>query len=112
MSQVPLIKWKKGQRFLAAQHALQEPVRIAAMQGAVLHFKMFDDLPAKCAIEIERGEHYKQSREYRVLGAIIEKTGGKSFFDPAISVRYQGTDQLVAMKLMGVGFERPRIWVM
>ena len=100
MSKVPLVKWRAGQRFIIAQHALLNPMSLAPMQGALLHFKMFDDLPLKCDVEVERGEYYAGGREYRALGMFIRKSPSRCFFDPRISVRYENTNQLQAMGLM------------
>jgi hypothetical protein len=100
MSKVPLVKWRAGQRFIVAQHALLNPVPLAPMQGALLHFKMFDDLPAKCDVEIQRGEYYAQGREYRELGKFIRNSPSRSFFDPAFSVRYENTEQLRSLGLI------------
>lgn len=100
VSKVPLVKWRAGQRFIIAQHAMMDPMPLAPMIGALLHFKMFDDLPAKCDMEVQRGEYFAQGREYRALGMFIRNAPTKSFYDPAISVRYQNTEQLRAMALI------------
>ena len=100
MSKVPLVKWRAGQRFIVAQHALLNPAPLAPMQGALLHFKMFDDLPLKCDVEVERGEYYAGGREYRALAMFIRNSPSRSFFDPRISIRYQNTNQLQALGLI------------
>jgi hypothetical protein len=100
MSKVPLVKWRAGQRFIIAQHALLNPAPLAPMQGALLHFKMFDDLPHKCEVEAQRGEYYAGGREYRTLGKIIRNSPTRSFFDPHISLRYESTSQLHALGLV------------
>ncbi len=100
MSKVPLVKWHAGQKFIAAQHVLADPLPLAAMSGALLHFKMLDDLPGKCVTETARGEYFGKGHDFRLMDAAIKKAPGKSFFDPAVSLRYENTDQLVAMKLM------------
>jgi glycosyltransferase involved in cell wall biosynthesis len=100
MSKIPLVKWRAGQRFIIAQHAMLKPVPLAPMQGALLHFKMFDDLPSKCEIEVERGEYWAQAREYRFLGKFIRNSPTRSFFDPSVSVRYENTEQLRAIGLI------------
>jgi len=100
MSKVPLVKWRAGQRFIIAQHALLNPAPLAPMQAALLHFKMFDDLPLKCEVEVQRGEYYAQGREYEALGMFIRNSPNRSFFDPAISVRFQNTNQLRSMGLI------------
>lgn len=100
MSKVPLLKWHAGQRFIVAQHALLNPMPLAPMQGALLHFKMFDDLPLKCDVEVERGEYYAGGREYRALAMFIRNSPSRCFFDRRISVRYENTNQLQALGLM------------
>ena len=70
------------------------------MRGALLHFKLFDDAPAECVEEIARGEHWNNAVEYRALGLAIEQAPNHSFFDPRYSVRYEGTSQLVSLRLM------------
>jgi hypothetical protein len=100
VSKVPLVKWKQGQRFVLVTHALLSDMVLAPMRGALLHFKMFDDLPEKCRIEVERKEHYEGGREYLALGRAIELSKDGTFFAPGISARYEDTAQLVALNLM------------
>jgi hypothetical protein len=96
MSKVPLVRWRKGQRFVKSTHALFTPMKLAPMRGALLHFKMFDDLPGKCEVEAAREQHFDKSREYKVLGAAIKEANG-CFYDPAHSMRYEGTRQLESL---------------
>lgn len=100
ISKVPLVRWHKGQKFAMAQHALLTALPLAPMRGALLHFKMFDDLPVKCESDSARREYYEEGREYRILADAIRKAPNRSFYDPEISVRYEGPDQLVALGLM------------
>jgi glycosyltransferase involved in cell wall biosynthesis len=100
VSKVPLVRWRKGQRFILVAHALAQPMRLASMRAALLHFKMFDDLPEKCRIETERQEHYEQGREYRALAAAIANSPDGTFFDAERSARFQSTGQLVDLGLM------------
>jgi hypothetical protein len=100
VSKVPLVRWQKGQRFILVTHALNDPMVLAPMRGALLHFKMFDDLPEKCRIEVERKEHYEGGREYQALGDAIARSPTKTFFAEGISKWYEGTGQLVALNLM------------
>jgi hypothetical protein len=100
LTKVPLVKWRKGYWFTASTHRLTPELKLAPLRGALLHFKMFDDLPEKCRIEVERREHFAGAREYRALGQAIRKRGGRSFFSEEHSVRYAGTEQLVALGIM------------
>jgi hypothetical protein len=100
VSKVPLVKWKKGQRFTRAQHSMKRPMKLAPMRAGLLHFKMFDDLPEKCRIEPVRGQYHAHGREYLAMAMAIAKAPNHAFYDPEHSRRYSGTDQLVQLKVM------------
>jgi Glycosyl transferase family 2 len=100
MSTVPLIRWRKGRQFLIGRHGLNAGVWLAPMRGALLHFKMFDDLQEKCRIEVARGEHFDGAREYKVLLSAIEAAKGHSFYDPTVSIPFTDTQSLIALGLM------------
>jgi hypothetical protein len=99
-SKVPLVRWQPGQVFGGGQHTLAVPMQLAPMRGAILHFKMLDDAPARCEREFARGEHWGGAMEQRALALMIEQAPNHCFFDPSYSVRYIGTQQLVALGLM------------
>jgi len=100
VSKVPLLRWRKGQRFILVAHALDQPMRLAPMRGALLHFKMFDDLAEKCRVEAERKQHFEEGREYRALGSALQRSKDGTFVDPVRSTRYESTEQLVGLGLM------------
>src|SRR5258705_538639 len=100
VSKVPFLRWRAGQRFRAVQHFIDPAVPFSRLRAALLHFKMFDDLPAKCENEAAHSEYYRRGKEYRVLKEAIRNSPMKAFYDPAISRRYEGPEQLVALKLM------------
>jgi Glycosyl transferase family 2 len=100
MSKLPLIRWQRGQRFRLSTHSLAIPLTLGKMRGALLHFKMFDDLPAKCEIEVARAQHYAGGREYWALAEAIKQSANRSFFDANVSVRYSDASQLVSMCIM------------
>jgi hypothetical protein len=100
VSKVPLIRWQLGQKFGPGTHTLTVPVTLAPMRGALLHFKLFDDIPERCREEVARGEHHAGAREYVALGLAIERTPNRCFFDPRYSVRYESTNQLMSLGFM------------
>ena len=53
----------------------------------------------KAAEEAVRGEHYAAGREY----ARYREGGGAEFYAEGLSLRYEGSRQLVALGLMGPG---------
>jgi hypothetical protein len=102
-SKAPLVRWRRGQSFVLVAHALAQDMRLAPMRGALLHFKMFDDIVGKCESEPIRGEHFAWHlawrREFAILGRAIERAGG-SFYVAGLSERYTGPEQLVALNVM------------
>jgi hypothetical protein len=100
VSKVPLVKWSRGQRFTRAQHSLKKPMKLGPMRAALLHFKMFDDLPEKCRIEPVRGQYFAHGREYLAMAMAIESSKNRSFYHPDHSRRYVDTKQLVALRVM------------
>jgi hypothetical protein len=100
-SKVPLMRWRRGRRFGGGCHIAEaDGLALAPMRGALLHFKMFDDIVGRCEEEVVRGEHYEGGREYASLGLAIEAAPGRCFFDRKVSVRYEGPAQLVSLGLM------------
>jgi hypothetical protein len=100
MTKLPMVKWRSGQRYRVASHSMVEPMTLAAMRGAVLHFKLFDSILENCANAELLRAHYQDGREWRDLAAAIARAPDKSFFHPKFSVRYADTAQLVALGLM------------
>jgi glycosyltransferase involved in cell wall biosynthesis len=100
VSKIPLIKWRKGQRFVLSTHALLSPVKLARMRGGLLHFKLFDDFLEKCQTESVVAEYFNRGREYRVLNRAIRQSRNRSFYDPRFAVRYAGTEHLVQIGLI------------
>ncbi|HUJ02591.1 MAG TPA: glycosyltransferase family 2 protein [Rhizomicrobium sp.] len=100
ISKVPLVKWRKGQRFMLSTHALKRPVELAAMRAALLHFKLFDEILDKCRDENAIAEYFEKGREYRVLAQAIAQSRDGSFYDPRLAVRYAGTEHLTRFGIM------------
>lgn len=100
MSKVPLLRWRKGQRFAMVAHGLASPLTLARMRGALLHFKLLDDIYEKCRREAARGEHFDRGSEYVTLGAAIERARHGSFYEPGLSTRYRDTAGLLAMGIL------------
>lgn len=100
ISKLPLIRWRRGQAFTAATHFIREPVRLAPMRGALLHFKMLDDLYEECRLEAVREQRFNKSAVAKLLIAAIDRNSHRSFYDSSVSVNYTDTNQLVRLGLM------------
>ncbi|HXP75657.1 MAG TPA: glycosyltransferase family 2 protein [Stellaceae bacterium] len=100
ISKLPLIHWRRGQAFTGSTHFIRQPVRLAPMRGALLHFKMLDDLYEESRIEAVREQGFNKSAAAKLLIASIERNSHQSFYDPSISLKYIDTNQLVMLGLM------------
>jgi hypothetical protein len=85
ISKTPLVRWRHGQIFTASTHFIREPVRLAPMRGALLHFKMLDDLYEECRIEAVREQRFNKSAGAKLLIAAIDRNSHRSFYDPSMS---------------------------
>lgn len=106
LNKVPLIRWHRGLRYESSMHhtnsrSLNCTVRgrPEAVSGVLFHFKYVNLLSQKAAEEMQRGEHYDGSAEYR---AYLD-AGDAVLFDPDVSVRFTGTRQLHELGFMQAG---------
>ena len=106
VSKVPLVRWRKGMRFLHSTHILSA-VTTAQVMGALLHFKFLSDFHGRVETEVARGEHYDDAREYRAYRDLMRKEGTVNLM-AAKSARYEDSGQLVRLGLMRTteGWER------
>jgi glycosyltransferase involved in cell wall biosynthesis len=79
---IPLVKWKRGFAFVTS-HRLN-PIQLAPVTGALLHFKYFQDFSARIQDAVERNAHFDNSSEYMRYGELLSK-------DPALSMVYEGS---------------------
>ncbi len=100
VTNIPLVRWREGARFIAATHSL-EPMAMSPEQpsGVLLHFKFLQDFHARAVDAVARNAHWNNSREYRNYLEVMRRDPAFSMHGPR-SVRYQGTQQLVALGLM------------
>lgn len=106
LNKVPVVKWKPGLRYVSSMHHLNNPAynctvleNPLAVSGVLFHFKYLSLLTEKAAEEIQRGEHYAGSVEYK---AYLD-AGDPLLYDPSVSVRFSGTRQLQAQGFMQAG---------
>jgi hypothetical protein len=98
VSEVPLVRWRKGMQFLQSTHSLSH-VTTAKVTGALLHFKFLSDFHDRVETEVARGEHYDGAREYRAYRDLMRKQGAVNFLTDR-SVRFEDSAQLVDLGLM------------
>jgi glycosyltransferase involved in cell wall biosynthesis len=98
VSKIPLVKWRAGTRYLASTHHLT-PLPLSTLAGGLLHFKFLQDFHARAVTEAARGEHHSGAHEYRAYLELLAADPRFNLMSPA-SVRFEGSDQLVALGLM------------
>ncbi len=108
INKVPLIKWRRGYRYLSSMHHTNSPEinfnlneNPDFISGCIMHFKYVSSLTQKAKEEIDRKQHYGDSIEYKKYLDQCD-TGN---FDECISRRYTcSTD------LEHIGFMQRGIW--
>lgn len=103
LSKIPLLKYRPECVLGGGQHVTAYPEkRIATERGAVLHFKFVATFPDYSAAEVERREHAAEAGEYRAYAATLATNPDLSLHDPSLSVRLEGSVQLVELGIMGI----------
>lgn len=106
LNKIPLVRWATNHHYRMSTHDAW-PLKLnrahasgeVSVTGALFHFKLVASLRDKAAEEAVRGEHYAGGREYARYRCAAEA----EFHHPAISVRYEGPEQLVALGLISPG---------
>lgn len=106
INKIPLVRWEPNFHYRMSTHDAW-PLKLnrahargeVSPTGALFHFKLVASLRDKATEEAARGEHYAGGREY----ARYREAEAHTFHHPAISVRYEGPEQLVALGLMSPG---------
>jgi hypothetical protein len=94
----PLVRWDAGLRYEASTHALPS-VTAADVTGALLHFKLFDDFPARVHEEVNRREHFDDASQYASYWDVLFGQPDLSAHHAA-SAEYRGSRQLLELGLI------------
>lgn len=108
LNKIPLVKWDRRYTYVSSTHALlprglnqvYEQNGGEKTSGALLHAKLIDTLGDKAREELERGQHYRASGEYR---AYAEQLDGRPVFWNKWSEKYINWRQLEILGLMSKG---------
>ena len=106
INKIPLIKWQPRFHYRMSMHdafpvLLNRPHAKGevSVTAALFHFKFISHLKSKADEEMTRGEHYAGSREY----ARYQEAPNTCYYDPFVSERYVGPEQLIRLGLMSPG---------
>lgn len=80
LNKVPLIRWKRNYAYISSTHmALPRTLNLVydedggeRISGILLHAKFLSTFIEKSSEEMERGEHYSDSREYQAYSAALQ----------------------------------------
>lgn len=98
LAKVPLVRWRAGLSYEASTHEISNTTT-AEMTGALLHFKFFDDFPARASIEAERKEHFREARQYVAYDHAMCRNPRLTLHHER-SVRYENSRQLISLGLL------------
>jgi hypothetical protein len=97
LPKIPLVKWRADLAYSASTHVLPG-ARLAALSGALLHFKLMADFVPRVAEEARRGEHWDRAGQYvQYAEGVRARPDVNPMYDG--SVRYSHSRQLVALGL-------------
>lgn len=109
ITQVPLVKWRKGMGYLVAQHSLTY-ARLSEMQAGVLHFKFLPGFYESIVSSIEDNKSVKEKGlEERSSYVDALARNPKLSLKYAQSTRYKNSVQLVDLGWMKTSSEYERL---
>ena len=94
---LPLIKWQQDYGYITS-HRLN-PVALAPVTGAVLHFKYLQDFTTKVQHALQTKEHYDCSSEYAIYAQLLADNPSLTFMYEG-SQFYRDSQQLVDLCLI------------
>lgn len=82
LNKIPLVRWERGHVYVSSTHMLlprglnntYDTFGGEKASGCLLHAKFLNTFPDKTAEEIQRGEHYAGSAEYRAYAEGLSET--------------------------------------
>ncbi|MDA7963736.1 glycosyltransferase family 2 protein [Ruegeria sp.] len=108
LNKIPLVKWHRRYAYVSSTHSLlprglnlvYDEDGGEKASGVLLHAKLIDTLGDKAREEMQRGEHFRASGEYR---AYAEQLQDRPVFWNAWSEKYLNWRQLEILGLMSKG---------
>jgi hypothetical protein len=111
LSKAVLMRYERDVVLTSGQHLtnIAEPL-MAKEEICLLHFKFFASVVDYAKIEAEREIHAMAGEQYKAYHDGLERDRSLSLYDPAESVRFEGTDQLQKLDIMSTEepVQRPR----
>jgi glycosyltransferase involved in cell wall biosynthesis len=102
LRKIPFLRWLPGTRYPNPHETT--PIKLSDITGVLLHFKFLQDFSSRLNIEVDRKEHWDVASQWwasesaRCLAKL--KYNPEFTFHYDGSVAYEGSDQLVRLRLM------------
>ncbi len=105
LNKIPLVRWERSFVYVNSTHNalpprlndVQDTARLKKPTGVLLHTKFLPDAARRAAEEKSRGEHFADAAPYQ---AYYDRLADSPDLWCADSVRYDGWEQLVRLRLM------------
>jgi len=98
ISKAPLVRWRPGKMFLLSTHFLTAG-KLSPVLAALLHFKFLSDFHDRVQMEVARGEHFADAREYRAYLQMLRANGKVNLLCNE-STKFKSSTQLIELGLM------------
>jgi tetratricopeptide (TPR) repeat protein len=110
LNKTPLLKYDRAMTLSDNLH-WTSCAQVAVQAVGLLHFKLLDGLAAHARQEARRREHWNGAVQYVRYADAMEKDPGLMAFDPARSIRYEDSGQLVDRGMLRPvgGIESPSV---
>lgn len=100
LSKVPLIKWRRGYKYISSTHAMfPAPRATSEICGALLHFKFLNDFHHRAKIESDREQLYANATQYKEYLKKMDDNPGMNLHYRG-SVQYRNSPTLLEHRLM------------
>lgn len=97
ISKVPLVDWRRGMRYLVAQHTINF-ANLTPVTGALLHFKFLTGFQSKTVSRIEENRELKEKtlEEMESYIEALKRDPNLSLWNEE-SIRYENSNQLIEL---------------
>lgn len=108
LNKLPLIRWRRQMAYVNSTHSMLPPSMNELydgpgdqrLSGVLLHGKFLPEIVAKSREELQRRQHFAEPDAYAAYHEAL--TRAPSLIGPD-SLRYEGSGQLLRLRLMGPG---------
>ena len=97
LSKVPLVKFTSGRLLVGGQHDSNTPSRLRSQHHAGLLHTKFLGATDRLDVQATRGEFANAASDYVSYTNTLTSMPNLTLYDPAMSIRYEGADQLLAL---------------